>query len=377
MTNQVYHGLEGILAGESAICKVDHESGGLSYRGYAIEDLAAEATFEEVVYLLLMGTLPDPPHFLDFQNELVSSRAIPSHLFDVLQDIPTTVNRMDALRTAVSYLGMEDPDLGLNTHAANLRKAIRLTAQMPSLLAALNVYKKEDNNVSPQSAQSHAAHLLAILSTEKPDAFSVKALNTALILYAEHEFNASTFAARVTASSLSDMHSAIVSGIGTLKGPLHGGANEAVMEMLIEVDKIGDVRQYLRGKFANKERIMGFGHRVLKKEDPRSLIIQRYAKALGERKNQTKWYDYSLQIENIMREEKGFYPNLDFYSATVFFLLGLPVSLYTPLFVCSRVAGWTAHVIEQHDQNRLIRPRCRYTGKQHLRFVPLSERDAN
>ncbi len=375
MADQVYHGLEGVLAAESAICEVDHESGGLRYRGYAIEDLTSEAAFEEVVYLLLMGSLPNHKAFSAFQEELVSSRAIPSHLFDILQDIPTAVNRMDALRTAVSYLGMEDPDHALNTHAANLRKAIRLTAQMPSLLAALNVYKKLDNNVSPRTAQSHAEHLLTILSDEKPDAFSVKALNTALILYAEHEFNASTFAARVTASSLSDMHSAVVSAIGTLKGPLHGGANEAVMEMLVEVDQLGDVRQYLTNKFSKKERIMGFGHRVLKKEDPRSLIIQQYAKELGERKNQQKWYDLSTQIEKIMREEKGFYPNLDFYSASVFFLLGLPAPLYTPLFVCSRIAGWAAHVIEQHDQNRLIRPRCRYTGAKDLAFTPLSERD--
>ncbi|MFQ5589328.1 MAG: citrate/2-methylcitrate synthase [Nitrospiria bacterium] len=374
MTSQVRHGLEGVLAGESAICEVDHASGHLSYRGYDIEDLAAHATYEEVVYLLLMGSLPDQEDFADFQAKLIAARAIPSHLFDILQGIPISVNRMDALRTAVSYLGMEDVDHALNTHEANLRKAIRLTAQMPALLAALHVYKKEDNNISPETAKSHAEHLLSILTDEKPDPFAVKALNAALILYAEHELNASTFAARVTASCLSDMHSAVVSGIGTLKGPLHGGANEAVMAMLLEVDQAGNARKYLSEKFSKKERVMGFGHRVLKKGDPRSLIIQQYAKALGERKKETRWYEISTEIERIMREEKGLHPNLDFYSASVFFLLGLPAPLYTPLFVCSRVAGWAAHVIEQHNQNRLIRPRCLYTGAKKQVFVPLRER---
>ena len=375
MSNQVHHGLEGVFAGESAICDVDQSSGGLRYRGYAIEDLAEHAVFEEVVYLLLMGSLPNQRAFSEFQGQLVRGRVIPPHLFDFLQGIPAPVNRMDALRTAVSYLGMEDPDHTLNTHEANLRKAIRLVAQMPSLLAALHVHEGGDPALMQRSAGSHAEHLLTILTGARPDPFSVKALDVALILYAEHEFNASTFAARVTASSLSDMHSAVVSGIGTLKGPLHGGANEAVMDMLFEVDRAGDVRKYLSEKFSKKERIMGFGHRVLKKGDPRSDIIQRYSKELGERRSETKWYDYAIQIEKIMREEKGFYPNLDFYSASVFYLLNLPAPLYTPLFVCSRIAGWAAHVIEQHDQNRLIRPRCLYVGEKKMAFVPLSERN--
>lgn len=376
MNNQVHHGLEGVLAGESAICDVDQVSGGLRYRGYPIEDLAEHAVFEEVVYLLLMGSLPNQQAFSEFQEQLVRGRVIPPHLFDFLQAIPAPVNRMDALRTAVSYLGMEDPDQALNTHEANIRKAIRLTAQMPSLLAALHVHARgRAGGPFPQrSATSHAEHVLSLLTEGPPDPFSVKALDVALILYAEHEFNASTFAARVTASSLSDMHSAVVSGIGTLKGPLHGGANEAVMEMLFEVDRAGDVRKYLSEKFSKKERIMGFGHRVLKKGDPRSDIIQCYSKELGERRGETKWYEISIQIEKIMREEKGFYPNLDFYSASVFYLLNLPAPLYTPLFVCSRIAGWAAHVIEQHDQNRLIRPRCLYVGEKKLAFVLLGER---
>ncbi|VAX32775.1 2-methylcitrate synthase [hydrothermal vent metagenome] len=374
MTDQVHQGLEGVLAGQSAICDVNHVGGGLEYRGYAISDLAGKASFEEVAFLLLVGVLPNPSHLAGFKETLLHSRFVPKHLIDFLNNIPTEINRMDALRTAVSILGMEDPDADKNDHDANLRKAIRLTAQMPALLGALRG-KKQVFPSDISACEGHAEYLLKFLCDDPVDELGVRALEVALILYAEHEFNASTFAARVTASSLSDMHSAVVSGIGTLKGPLHGGANEAVMEMLFEVDRVGDVAKYLSKKFAKKERIMGFGHRVLKKGDARSDIIQFYSKALGEQKGEKKWYDYAIQIEKIMREEKGFYPNLDFYSASVFYLLNLPVPLYTPLFVCSRVTGWAAHVIEQHDQNRLIRPRCQYTGEKGLSFVPLSERE--
>ena len=373
MTNQIYSGLEGVLAGESAICDVNHTGGGLEYRGYAIQDLAEKASFEEVAFLLLVGVLPNQSHLAGFQETLMHSRHVPEHLLDFLRNVPTDINRMDVLRSAVSILGMEDPDTAKNDHDANLRKAVRLTAQMPALLAALGGEQEAAAQEEALASESHAAYLLRLLSG-KTDDLSVHALETALILYAEHEFNASTFAARVTASSLSDMHSAVVSGIGTLKGPLHGGANEAVMDMLFEVDRMGDVEKYLSEKFAKKERIMGFGHRVLKKGDPRSEIIQQYSKALGEQTGETKWYDYATTIEKIMREEKGFYPNLDFYSASVFYLLNLPVPLYTPLFVCSRVTGWAAHVIEQHDQNRLIRPRCKYIGKKGLSFLSLQER---
>lgn len=373
MMDQVHHGLEGVLAGESAICDVNHSGSGLEYRGYAIADLTENASFEEVIFLLLMGVLPNQSDLASFKETLFHSRFVPEHLLDFLRNLPKNINRMDALRSAVSILGMEDPDASKNDHDANVRKAIRLTAQMPALLAALRG-KKQVFPVDVSDSESHAGYLLNLLCDDPVDEFAVRALEVALILYAEHEFNASTFAVRVTASSLSDMHSAVVSGIGTLKGPLHGGANEAVMDMLFEVERIGDVRKYLDEKFAKKERIMGFGHRVLKEGDPRSNIIQVYSRELGEQKGEKKWYDYSIQIEKIMREEKGFYPNLDFYSASVFYLLNLPVPLYTPLFVCSRVCGWAAHVIEQHDQNRLMRPRCKYIGKKGLSFVALSER---
>jgi len=375
MTDPVYPGLEGILAGESAICDVDHESGGLRYRGYKIEDLAAHASFEEVAHLLLMGNLPNERARSIFQEMLINARSVPVYLLDFLREIPQEISRMDALRTVVSTLGMEDPDSGSNDHQANLRKAIRLMAQMPALVAALqDPPKKKVADVSSNPPDSHAEYILTLLTAENPDPFFIEVMTASLILYAEHEFNASTFAARVTASSMSDLHSAVTSAIGTLKGPLHGGANEAVMKMLLEIEGHGDAAAYLSEKFAKRERITGFGHRVLKKRDPRSDIMKERSKQLGERKKETKWYRLSTEIEEIMLREKGLYPNLDFYSASAYFLLGLQIPIYTPLFVCSRIAGWSAHVIEQHDNNRLIRPRSRYTGEKDLPFVPITER---
>lgn len=371
MTEKVYDGLEGVLAAESAICDVDHDTGGLLYRGYRIEDLAEQASFEEVAFLLLNGALPNPKALSEFQKELAAARSVPDHLVRFLKGLPPSSNPMDVLRSAVSLLGMEDPDRESNDHPANLRKAIRLIAQMPTLLAA---FGRKEALPAFDPALSHAEHLLTLLTGNRPDPFSAKVMNVSLILYAEHEFNASTFAARVTASSLSDIHSAVTSAIGSLKGPLHGGANEAVMKMLLEIGSIENADRYIGARLARKERIMGFGHRVLKKGDSRSDIIKRYAKALGERKGDEKWFLLSNRIETIMREEKDLYPNLDFYSASAYYLMGLPISFDTPLFVCSRISGWSAHVMEQHDHNRLIRPRCKYTGPRDLTYLPLEKR---
>ncbi len=373
MDRTVHHGLEGVLAGESAICEVDHEIGGLRYYGYEIEDLAEHCSFEEVAYLLLMGALPNPDELFEFKEALVASRPVSQKTIDFLCQVSPSVKRMDVLRTAVSMLGMDESDHEANGHAANLSKAIRLTAQMPALLAAL-LDLPLDENVRTDPSLSHAAYLLTALTGVRPEPFAVKVINVSLILYAEHEFNASTFAARVTASSLSDLHSAITSAIGTLKGPLHGGANEAVMEMLLKIEAHGDVKQYLEERLARRKRIMGFGHRVLRKGDPRSNIIKAYAKKLGEQTGDERWYKVSTALEALMQHEKGLYPNLDFYSASAYYLLGLPIPIYTPLFVCSRITGWAAHIIEQHDHNRLIRPRCAYTGPKARAFVSLEER---
>jgi len=373
MTDPVVPGLDGVLAGDSAICEVDHAA--LRYRGYLIDDLAAQASFEEVAFLLLFGTLPNRNDLDLFQDALIGARNVPSHIVEFLRAIPESVNRMDALRTAVSILGLDDPDTGSNTHAANLRKGIRLCAQMPALLAALVNRSDEASAMLPENGpRAHSEYLLTLLTGSAPDAFSSKVIDVSLILYAEHEFNASTFAARVTASSMSDLHSAVTSAIGTLKGPLHGGANEAVMAMLLEIDAHGDVQRYLSGRLAKKEKIMGFGHRVLRKGDPRSDIIKGYAKSLGEARGELKWASLSAEIEETMLREKGLYPNLDFYSASAYYLLGLPISIYTPLFVCSRITGWAAHIMEQHESNRLIRPRCRYTGEGARPFLPLADR---
>lgn len=369
---RVYHGLEGVLAGESAICDVEETTGGLFYRGYRIEDLAERASFEEVAYLLLIGKLPNRKELSDFSGELARSRPLPETVRRFLRTVPTSANPMDFLRTAVSFLGLNDPDRESNEHSANLRKGVRLIAQIPSLLAAFRHAPEEPPPSDP--SLSHAANLLSLVTGRRPDPFSAKVMEVSLILYAEHEFNASTFAARVTASSLSDMHSAVTSAVGSLKGPLHGGANEAVMKMLLEVGGTENAERYIHERLARKERIMGFGHRVLKKGDPRSDIIKRYSKELGEKKNDRKWFELSSRIEEMMRREKGLYPNLDFYSASAYYLLGLPIEFDTPLFVCSRMAGWSAHVVEQHDHNRLIRPRCLYTGPKELPYLPMESR---
>lgn len=371
-SDRVYPGLEGVLAGESAICDVEETTGGLLYRGYPIGELAEQATFEEVAYLLLMGKLPNRKELSGFSEALARARTLSESARRFLKTVSPGANPMDFLRTAVSFLGLEDPDRSSNEHPANLRKAIRLIAQIPSLLAAFR--SAPEAPPEPDPGLSHAANLLYLITGRRPDPFSAKVMEVSLILYAEHEFNASTFAARVTASSLSDLHSAITSAIGSLKGPLHGGANEAVMKMLLEIGGIENAERFLHDRLSRKERIMGFGHRVLKTGDIRSDIIKRYARELGEKKNDRKWYDLSRWIEEKMAREKGLRPNLDFYSASAYYLLGLPIEFDTPLFVCSRIAGWSAHVLEQHDHNRLIRPRCRYTGPRDLRYLPIESR---
>ncbi|MBI3805464.1 MAG: citrate synthase [Nitrospirae bacterium] len=368
----IHPGLEGVLAGESAICDVEETTGGLLYRGYRIEALAESASFEEVAYLLLIGKLPNRKELSDFSTELAAARPLPGTVRRFLKSVPRDVNPMDFLRTAVSFLGLEDPDRSVNEHPANLRKAIRLIAQIPSLLAAFRSAPQAPPPPDPEL--SHAANLLYLITGSRPDPFSAKVMEVSLILYAEHEFNASTFAARVTASSLSDLHSAVTSAIGSLKGPLHGGANEAVMKMLLEIGGSEQADRYIGERLARKERIMGFGHRVLKSGDPRSDIIKKYACTLGEQKNDRSWFDLSSRIEEKIRREKGLYPNLDFYSASAYYLLGLPIEFDTPLFVCSRIAGWSAHVMEQHDHNRLIRPRCRYTGPGERPYLPIASR---
>jgi citrate synthase len=368
LSNQEVHkGLEGIIADTSSICDVEDEKG-LIYRGFSIDDLSENALFEEVAYLLLFGKLPDAQELENFISLLSQERDIPEDLLSIIRKLPQSSNIMDVLKASISILALYDPDVSDNSRNANIRKAIRLIAKTPTIITASYRIFQGKEPIQPDLKLSHTQNFFSMLNGKVPKDFIVKVLNVSLILYAEHEFNASTFSARVTASTLSDMYSAITSAIGTLKGPLHGGANEKVMEMILEIGEVDKVEIWIKNALARKERIMGFGHRVYKKGDSRSGIIKKFSKELGEYLGQGKWYRISCIIEDVMLREKGLYPNLDFYSATALYQMGIPIELFTPVFVASRITGWTAHVIEQHENNRLIRPRCLYTGPRGLRY---------
>lgn len=370
-------GLEGVLAGETALCQVDEGDVGLRYRGYAIGDLAEQATFEEVAYLLLFGKLPTKKELQDFASQLSRDWPLPGPVEAFIGIVPPPAHPMDILRTGVSLLGMADQDAAHGSHEANLRKSVRLLAQIPVLIAGAHRLAQGKRPAQPRADLGFAANLLYLL-TDRRGGEEAKAmarvLDVSLILYAEHEFNASTFAARVAASTMTDLHAAITAAIGTLKGPLHGGANEAVASMLLEIKSRNRAEHWVREALATKRRVMGFGHRVLKRGDPRSLIIQRHAEALSRTCGDTRWYDIATILDRLMQQEKGLHPNLDFYTAVAYLLMGIPRDLYTPVFVCSRIAGWCAHVIEQQDHNRLIRPRALYTGPPPQAYVPLDQR---
>jgi 2-methylcitrate synthase len=370
-------GLEGVIAGESTLCLVDEGEAGLLYRGYAIHDLAEHSTFEEVAYLLLFGQLPTRQELKDFSARLIE-QAVPPHLLDVfLGAVPSSSHPMDVVRTGVSLLGMVDPDVTDNSHDANVRKSIRLLAQIPLMIATSYRLVNGKPRVRPQENLSFAENLLYLLTDRRRNDEAkamARVLDASLTLYAEHEFNASTFAARVTASTMTDLHSAVTSAIGTLKGPLHGGANEAVAEMFLDIGSRERVEVWVREALVKKRRIMGFGHRVLKKGDSRSAIIQRHAESLSGICGDRRWYEIATAVDHVMEREKGLHPNLDFYTAVAYLLMGIPRTLYTPVFICSRIAGWCAHVIEQQDHNRLMRPRALYTGPSRREYIPLDRR---
>lgn len=370
-------GLEGVPAGESAICQVDEGDLGLRYRGYPIGDLAEQGTFEDTAYLLLFGELPGKKEAADFAERLRAEWPLPPPVEAFLDLVPSTAHPMDVLRTGISLLGMVDRDVEDGSHQANVRKAIRLLAQTPELISAFYRRTRSLPRLHPRPDLSFAENLLCLLTGRQGDAQAkamARVLDISLILYAEHEFNASTFAARVTASTLTDLHASVTSAIGTLKGPLHGGANEAVAAMLLDVVSSDRAEHWIRTALAEKRRVMGFGHRVLKKGDPRSLIIQREVDRLSRHCGNQRWYETAVIIDRIMQREKHLYPNLDFYTAVSYLLMDIPRELYTPVFVCSRLSGWCAHVIEQQDHNRLIRPRALYTGPAPRTYVPLDRR---
>jgi citrate synthase len=368
-------GLEDVVANTSDICFVDGREGRLVYRGYDIHDLVnGGTTFEEVIYLLWHGELPNASELKQFTESIATQRRLHPEVMKFLHAVPKDANAMEVLRTAVSLAGLYDDDAGDESLEANVRKATRLVAQVPTMVTAFERIRNGKSPVEPDASLSSAASFFYLLNGEKPSEFVERAFNIALILHADHELNASTFSARVTAATLSDMYSAITSAVGTLKGPLHGGANEQVMRMLLEIGEISKAEDYVLDALRNKKKIMGFGHRVYRTEDPRATHLRKLSKEAGKLCGDTKWFEMSQVIERVVKEQKGLYPNVDFYSASMYYSMGLPTHLYTPIFACSRVSGWTAHVLEQYRNNRLIRPRAEYTGPTHRKFVPLAQR---
>jgi len=370
-------GLEDIVATSSAICYLDGDRGVLAYCGYDIHDLARHATFEEVCYLLWHRRLPTRAELGDLQSQLSAGRALPEPVLRLLRSLPPG-NGMDILRTLTSALGHYDPDASDNSPHANYRKAVRLTAQLGSLVATMGRMQQGGAPLHPDPVLSHAANFLYMLTGERPSGLATRAFDVALVLHADHELNASTFAARVAAATLTDIHSAIVAAIAALKGPLHGGANADVMRMLLDIGPgapVEKAEEVVRAKLAHKEKIPGFGHRVYHTEDPRATHLRQMSRDLGQRANQPIWFDMSQRIEAVIKAEKKLNANVDFYSASTYHSLGIDVDLFTPIFAVSRISGWTAHVLEQYANNRLIRPRAEYVGPPYpQRYLPLEAR---
>src|SRR3954471_797115 len=370
-------GLEDTVATTSAICYLDGDRGVLAYCGYDIHELARHATFEEVCYLLWHRRLPNRAELGDLQSQLVAARPLPEAVIRAMGMLPPG-DGMDALRTLTSILAHHDPDVSDQSPQANYRKAVRLTSQISSLVATMGRVDAGGGPIAPDPVLGHAANFLYMLTGERPSGLATRAFDVALILHADHELNASTFAARVIAATLSDIHSAIVGAIGALKGPLHGGANADVMRLLLEIGQdapLDKAEEVVRGKLARKEKIPGFGHRVYHTEDPRATHLRQMSKDLGERAGQPQWFAMSQRIEALVKSEKKLNPNVDFYSASTYHVLGIAIELFTPIFAVSRVSGWTAHVLEQYANNRLIRPRADYIGPAYpQRYTALDTR---
>lgn len=369
-------GLEGIVAANSGICFIDGEAGVLAYRGIDIHDLAEKSCFEETTYLLWNGRLPSELELREFSSQLALARVLDQRIIEMLKTFPTSATPMEVLRTAVSALSFYDADEKDSSHDANVRKAYNLTAQIAMIVAIYDRIRKGHEVVPPDRSLSHAGNFLWMLNGVKPSETATRTLDVALVLHADHELNASTFAARVIAATLSDIHSAITGAIGALKGPLHGGANEAVMRLLYTIDKAGaDPVDYVKNMLAARQKISGFGHRVYKTEDPRATHLRRMSEKLGKDAGQPKWYEMSRAIELYINKDKKLNANVDFYSASTYATLGIDIDLYTPIFAMSRIAGWAAHVIEQLDDNRLIRPRADYIGPVYPSpYIAIAER---
>jgi citrate synthase len=378
MSDELKRGLEGVLVAESDLSYIDGDEGKLIYRGYAIEDLARDASYEEVLYLLWHGELPTREELTEFTDRMAGERELDAGVYDVVRELADQEeNPMAVVRTVVSTLSAYDPDADADpqAHDSNVAKGCRITAKIPTALAAYDRLRHGEEPVAPREDLGHAENFLYMLNGEVPDEVTAETFDTALVLHADHGLNASTFSAMVTASTLADLHSALTSAVGTLSGALHGGANQNVMRMLKEIDESEkEPVQWVKDALENDRRIAGFGHRVYNVKDPRAKILAEYSEALGEASGEPKWYEYSVAIEEFMTEEKGIAPNVDFYSASMYYQMGIPIDIYTPIFAMSRVGGWIAHVLEQYDDNRLIRPRARYTGPEDQTFPPVDER---
>ncbi len=367
-------GLEGIVAGETALSLVDGEASKLSYRGIAIHELTENSSFEEVAYLLWKGKFPTAEELENFKKTLAEKRYVSEDILSVLKGFPTNAHPMAVLRTMTSVLGLFDPEADKSDIESNRRKAVRLTASLPTVIAAFYRLREGKDPIAPDLKLSHAADFLYMMHGKPPEKEMEKALDAYLILLADHGFNASTFSARVTASTQSDMYSAITAAVGTLKGDLHGSANQRAMEMILDIGAPDKAEDYVRNLLQQKKKVMGFGHRIYKKEDPRATAFREIARRLCERSGEKKWMDISNRVEKVMWEEKQIPCNVDFFSASVLYILGFPVDFFTTVFAASRVAGWTAHVIEQLSDNRLIRPQAIYTGPQNQHYLPIGQR---
>ncbi|MFZ3590719.1 citrate synthase [Bacillus sp. DJP31] len=366
-------GLEGVVATTSSISSIIDDV--LTYAGYNIDDLAEHASFEEVVYLLWHGKLPNESELDELTKQLAENATLPQGVLDHFKSYRIDqVHPMGAIRTAVSLLGLYDEEADVMEDAANYRKAIRLQAKLPAIVAAFSRIRKGLDPVAPRKDLGIAANFVYMLTGNEPDAVAIEALNKALVLHADHELNASTFTARVCVATLSDVYSGVTSAIGALKGPLHGGANEAVMNMLAEIGDVENVESYLTEKFNNKEKIMGFGHRVYQNGDPRAKHLKKMSKELTAATGEPKYYDMSIKIEEMVTSQKGIPANVDFYSASVYHSLGIDHDLFTPIFAVSRVSGWLAHILEQYQNNRIIRPRAEYTGPRKQSYIPIEQR---
>ena len=367
-------GLRGVAAASSSISDVNGEKGELIYQGYNIHDLATKSTFEEVVFLLWNARLPKRAELDELRKNIAASCELPERIVSLIKGIPTGADAMDTLRTVFSALSFFDKDSRNLSRENSIKVATRLTAQFPTIVAAMGRARDDLDPISPKPELNIATNFLYMLNGKLPSDHDARVFDACLILHADHEFNASTFAARVVAGTLADMYAAVTGAIAALSGPLHGGANTNVMKMLLEIGEVENTESYIKKALAEKRKVMGFGHPVYRTEDPRATHLRQFSEQMGEQAGNTKWYEISRKLEEVMMREKGLHPNVDFYSASTYYMMGIPLELYTPIFAVSRISGWTGHILEQYADNKLIRPRAEYIGPRDVKYVPIDKR---